>query len=39
MAQLVTEGHDARPRRALEMGYRHEHTDIEEALRSVLRDT
>ena len=39
MAQLVTEGQNARPRRALERGYRHRHTDVEAALRSALRDT
>ena len=39
MAQLVTEGQNARPRRALELGYRHRHTDLEDALRSALRDT
>jgi uncharacterized protein len=39
MAQLVTEGQNARPRRALELGYRHRHTDVEAALRSALRDT
>jgi uncharacterized protein len=39
MAVLVLEGQDARPRRTLELGYAHRHPDLDEALRSVLRDT
>jgi uncharacterized protein len=39
MAVLVLEGQDARPRRTLELGYAHRHSDLDEALRSVLRDT
>ena len=39
MAKLVIEGQNAVPRRALELGYRHRHTDLDEALRSALRET
>jgi uncharacterized protein len=39
MATLVLEGQNAVPRRLLELGYRHEHPDLDEALRSALRDT
>lgn len=39
MAQLVTTGQAARPRRALELGYRFKHPDLNEALRSALHDT
>ena len=39
MAKLVTEGQNARPRRALELGYSHRYTDVEAALRSALDDT
>jgi uncharacterized protein (TIGR01777 family) len=36
MAKLVVEGQNAVPRRALELGYRHRHPDLDEALRSAL---
>jgi len=36
MAQLVTEGQRAVPRRALELGYEHRHPDLDEALRDAL---
>jgi uncharacterized protein len=39
MAMLVTEGQHAVPRRATELGYRYEHPELEEALRSALRET
>jgi uncharacterized protein len=39
MAMLVTGGQRALPRRATELGYRYRHTDLDEALRSALRDT
>ncbi len=39
MAKLVVEGQNAVPRRALELGYQHRHADLDEALRSALRDT
>jgi NAD dependent epimerase/dehydratase family enzyme len=39
MAKLVVEGQHALPRRATELGYRHRHPDLDEALRSALRDT
>jgi len=39
MATLVIEGQNARPRRTLELGFRHAHPDLDEALRSALRDT
>jgi uncharacterized protein len=39
MAKLVIEGQHALPRRTTELGYRHRHTNIDEALRSALRDT
>ena len=39
MAKLVMEGQNAIPRRALELGYRHRHPDLDEALRSALGDT
>jgi uncharacterized protein len=39
MAQLVTEGQRALPRRATELGYRYEHPQLDEALRSALHDT
>jgi uncharacterized protein len=39
MAKLVVEGQRAIPRRALELGYRYRHPDLDEALRSALRDT
>ena len=38
MAKLVVEGQNAVPRRATELGYRHRHSDLDEALRSALRD-
>jgi NAD dependent epimerase/dehydratase family enzyme len=36
MAKLVVEGQNAIPRRTLELGYRHKHPDLDEALRSAL---
>ncbi len=39
MATLILEGQNARPRRTLELGFRHAHPDLDEALRSALRDT
>ncbi len=39
MAKLVVEGQNAVPRRTLELGYRHRHADLDEALRSALKDT
>jgi uncharacterized protein (TIGR01777 family) len=36
MAEIVTEGQRAVPRRALELGYRFAHPDLEEALRDAL---
>jgi uncharacterized protein (TIGR01777 family) len=39
MAKLVVEGQNAVPRRTLELGYRHEHPDLDEALRSALTKT
>ena len=39
MAKLVVEGQNAVPRRTLELGYEHRHPDLDEALRSALRDT
>ena len=39
MAKLVVEGQNAVPRRTLELGYKHRHADLDEALRSALRDT
>jgi NAD dependent epimerase/dehydratase family enzyme len=36
MAKLVVEGQNAVPRRALELGYRFKHPDLDEALRSAL---
>jgi uncharacterized protein (TIGR01777 family) len=39
MAKLVLEGQNALPRRASELGYRHRHPELDEALRSALRDT
>jgi uncharacterized protein (TIGR01777 family) len=36
MAELVTEGQRAVPRRALELGYHFEHPDLDEALRAAL---
>jgi uncharacterized protein len=39
MAKLVVEGQNARPRRVTELGFQHRHPDLDEALRSVLRDT
>ena len=36
MAELVTEGQRAVPRRALELGYRFSHPDLDEALRAAL---
>jgi NAD dependent epimerase/dehydratase family enzyme len=39
MSLLVTDGQNAVPRRATELGYRYEHPDLDEALRSALQDT
>ena len=39
MAKLVVEGQRALPRRALDLGYQFRHPDLDEALRSALRDT
>jgi uncharacterized protein len=39
MAKLVIEGQRALPRRPLELGYEFRHADLDEALRSALRDT
>jgi uncharacterized protein (TIGR01777 family) len=39
MAKLVVEGQRAIPRRALALGYTYRHPDLDEALRSALRDT
>jgi uncharacterized protein (TIGR01777 family) len=39
MAKLVVEGQRAIPRRALELGYEFRHPDLDEALRSALRET
>ena len=36
MAKLVVEGQNARPRRTTELGYRFQHPDLDEALRSAL---
>jgi uncharacterized protein len=36
MAEVVTQGQRAVPRRALELGYRFRHPDLDEALRSAL---
>jgi uncharacterized protein (TIGR01777 family) len=38
-AALVTGGQRALPRRATELGYAYRHPDLDEALRSALRDT
>src|SRR4051794_1404626 len=37
MAEIVTKGQNAVPRRTTELGYRHAHADLDEALRSALR--
>jgi uncharacterized protein (TIGR01777 family) len=39
MAMIVLGGQHALPRRAAELGYRYRHPDLDEALRSALRDT
>ena len=39
MSLLVTDGQNAVPRRATELGYRYEHPELDEALRSALEDT
>jgi NAD dependent epimerase/dehydratase family enzyme len=36
MAEIVTEGQRAVPKRALELGFSHQHPDLDEALRSAL---
>ena len=38
MAEIVTEGQNAVPRRTLELGWRPRHPDLDEALRSALSD-
>jgi NAD dependent epimerase/dehydratase family enzyme len=38
MAEIVTEGQRAVPRRALELGYRFAHPDLDEALRDALTE-
>ena len=38
-SKLVLDGQHAVPRRTLELGFRHAHHDLDEALRSALRDT
>ena len=38
MAEVVTEGQRAVPRRALELGYEFRHPDLDEALRDALAD-
>jgi NAD dependent epimerase/dehydratase family enzyme len=37
MAEIVTEGQRAIPRRALELGYTFTHPDLDEALADALR--
>jgi uncharacterized protein len=37
MSEIVTKGQNAVPRRTVELGYRHAHPDLDEALRSALR--
>ena len=37
MAEIVTKGQNAVPQRTRELGYRHFHPDLDEALRSALR--
>ena len=37
MAEIVTKGQNAVPRRTLELGYHHVHPALDEALRSALR--
>jgi uncharacterized protein (TIGR01777 family) len=37
MSEIVTQGQNAVPRRTVELGYRHAHPDLDEALRSALR--
>ncbi len=37
MSEIVTKGQNAVPRRTLELGYRHAHPDLDEALRSALQ--
>jgi uncharacterized protein len=39
MSKLVLEGQNAVPRRTRELGYRFRHPDLDEALRSALRET
>ena len=39
MSKLVLEGQNAVPRRTLELGYRYRHPELDEALRSALKDT
>ena len=39
MSEIVTKGQNAVPRRTLELGYRHAHPDLDEALRSALGAT
>ena len=37
MSEIVTKGQNAVPKRTLELGYRHAHPDLDEALRSALQ--
>jgi NAD dependent epimerase/dehydratase family enzyme len=37
MAEIVTTGQRAVPKRALELGYRFQHPGLDEALRTTLR--
>lgn len=37
MSEIVTKGQNAIPKRTVELGYRHAHPDLDEALRSALR--
>ena len=39
MSLLVTDGQNAVPRRATELGYRYRHPELDAALRSALQDT
>jgi uncharacterized protein (TIGR01777 family) len=36
MAEIVTTGQNAVPRRAIELGYRHQHPDLDQALKAAL---
>ena len=37
MSEIVTKGQNAIPARTTELGYRHAHPDLDEALRSALQ--